>query len=64
MSNQGVLVQMFAGQFIIPPVKSNTMVVGPARKVDSAVKMLILFVAVQFNFVGLMHFSDRLCTSL
>jgi hypothetical protein len=51
MLHQGILVQMLPGQFVIPLVQGNTMIVRFSRQVDRPMQVLILFVAIQLILV-------------
>ena len=53
MSHQGVHVQALASQAIIPAMQSDTVVIDQPTDVDLLVQVLILFRAIEFEFVCL-----------
>ena len=58
MAHQLVLVQVSAGQYVVPLVQGNTMVVGSSGQSDGLMQSFVLFGVIQLVFVGDHH---RVC---
>lgn len=55
MLHQDVLIQVLAGQFVVATVESYRVIVRSACKLNHSMKMLILFVSIEFDLVGFPH---------